>query len=145
MRPFIAALTAALGSCIGTCAVGIVWSLVSVYLLGQVDPKFGPGGTVQLAIVIAFAGGVAGAMGGLPAYWLLFRRRASVKVSLPLLAGAVIGGCLAPLLGWVLRVNPSPLPEIPGLIGMQMMAGFVVTGLLGSVVMRTAYRQSIHH
>lgn len=137
----IAALTGALSSCMGTFVVGIVWSLVSVYLLGQIDPKFEPDRTVQLVSLIAFLGGLAGAAGGVAAYWVLFRRCASVRTWLPLLAGVTSGGCLAPMLGLVLQINPSPLPEMPGLIGLQVLAGFVINGGVGFFIMKTAYRR----
>ncbi len=129
----------------GTCAVGVVWSLVSVYLLGQVDPKFGPGGTVQLAGLIAFSGGLVGAVGASPAYSLLFRRCASVRPLVPLLAGAVSGVCLAPLLYLALQFDPASPLTIPALVGTLMLLGFVTNGLLGGVVMRTACCRGIHH
>lgn len=142
MRPAMAAAIGAVGSFVGTLCIAVLWALISVYLLGQVDVKFGAFGTVQLLVLTGAVGGIAGA-GGVFSRYLVLLRRAHVSRPWPLFMLGMVGGAfLALLLERLLMIDVSPLPEVPGLIIIVALVGFMLNGLLAFAAIRCGLIQA---
>lgn len=108
--------------------LAVTYQAVMVYVLGQVDPKFGPIGTVQLAgLMILPSSAMAGAGSG-ASHWFWLPKHFGMQVNRCAMLMAVLVGALVALL------HRSVLFEFPLLSGVSDVAQyclyFFVLGLL---------------
>lgn len=108
--------------------LAVTYQAVMVYVLGQVDPKFGRMGTVQLAGFMALASSAIAGAGSGASHWLWLRKRLGVQVNRCAMLAAVLVGALVALL------HRSVLFELPLLSSISDVAQhclyFFVLGLL---------------
>ena len=105
--------------------VAVTYALISVYLISNVDPKFGAAGTVQLiGLIAALCSGAAGTGSGL-FHFLWLRKRIGASCTHTFWTGAVVGGLLAVVHKPVL----FNMPILPGISDWpQQILYFVVLG-----------------
>jgi len=125
MKPAIATALHVVTVVVTATTLAVTYALISVYLLGNVDSKFGAAGTVQLVgLIAALCSGAAGAGSGLFHFFWLRKLIGSFR-NLTFWSGAVVGGLLA--------VVHKPLlfnmPVLPGISDwQQQVLYFVVLG-----------------
>ena len=115
MKPPLATALHAISVVVTATAFAIAYAFLSVYILDDVDPKFGAAGTVQLLALMAGLSSSVAAVGSSLFHFRLRKRSTGNSPAVSIVSGAVVGIVVAA----VHKTLLFNVPVLPGISDWQ--------------------------